>query len=274
MQGVLLIHVTECTVWNFSSLLEELFWLNLFECSHAVGRRVASHRIERRTQMKLTDLTFTVYLVLNAVCNRTHCFKSFKHIERAISTQFVRVLTGHRMSHPIASTGHRMSHPIASHRIASHRIASHRIASHRIASHLISSHLISRHEVGGGGSFEQPYIYCILSFHIITQVVVIVFLKFFISLLKSAFLKFMHFDNGRYLLRRSDTILGTFYRDSLRAQRFQTLIKSLVESIWVWNLIGGVSEGRGNLLVNFSFLRHNTTKLGPQRIMVKSSDAS
>ena len=60
-----------------------------------------------------------------------------------------------------------------------------------------------------------------------------------------------------------------FYHDSLHAQRFQTLIKSLVESIWVSNLIGGLSEGRENLFVNFTFLRHETTKSRPQRFMVK-----
>ena len=67
--------------------------------------------------------------------------------------------------------------------------------------------------------------------------------------------------------------LGTFYRDSLRTQRFQTLITSLFERIWVSNLTGGLSEGKGSLLKNFSFIYHETTKSGPQRIMVKSSDA-
>ena len=69
-------------------------------------------------------------------------------------------------------------------------------------------------------------------------------------------------------------ILGTFYRDSLRAQRFQTLLTSLFEDIWVSNLIGGLSKGRGSLHVKFSFLRHETTKLGPQRIVVQSSEVS
>ena len=57
-------------------------------------------------------------------------------------------------------------------------------------------------------------------------------------------------------------MVGNFYHDSLRAQRFQTLIISLFECIWISNLIGGLSEGRGGLLVNFSFLCHETTKLG------------
>ena len=42
-------------------------------------------------------------------------------------------------------------------------------------------------------------------------------------------------NNGRYRERRSDRILGTFYRDSLRTQRFQTLISLLFEDHWVWN---------------------------------------
>ena len=71
----------------------------------------------------------------------------------------------------------------------------------------------------------------------------------------------------------SDTILETFYRDSMRAQSFQTLITSLFESIWFSNLIEGLSKGRGSLLVNFSFLRYETTKSGPQRIAVSSSAA-
>ena len=37
-------------------------------------------------------------------------------------------------------------------------------------------------------------------------------------------------ENGPYRWRRSDLSLGTFYRDSLRAQRFRTLITSLFES--------------------------------------------
>ena len=65
------------------------------------------------------------------------------------------------------------------------------------------------------------------------------------------------------------SILGTFYRDSLRIQRFQTLITPLFESMWVSHLIGGLSRGSGILPVNSSFLRHETAKLGPQRIMVK-----
>ena len=66
----------------------------------------------------------------------------------------------------------------------------------------------------------------------------------------------------------------TFYRDSLHAHRCQTLITSLFESIRASNLTGGLSKGRGSFLVNFSFRRHETTKLGPQRITVKSSDSS
>ena len=34
-----------------------------------------------------------------------------------------------------------------------------------------------------------------------------------------------------------------YYRDSLRAQRFQTLITSLFGGIWVINLIVGLSKG-------------------------------
>ena len=68
----------------------------------------------------------------------------------------------------------------------------------------------------------------------------------------------------------SDTILETFYRDSMRAQSFQTLITSLFESIWFSNLIEGLSKGRGSLLVNFSLLLYETTKSGPQRIAVNS----
>ena len=62
------------------------------------------------------------------------------------------------------------------------------------------------------------------------------------------------------------------YRDALRAQSFQTFTTSLFESIWVSDLIGELLEGRGSLFMKFSFLRHEATKLGPQRIMVKSSD--
>ena len=36
-----------------------------------------------------------------------------------------------------------------------------------------------------------------------------------------------------------------------------------IESIWVLNLIGGPSKGRGSLPVNFSFLCQETTKSGP-----------
>ena len=71
--------------------------------------------------------------------------------------------------------------------------------------------------------------------------------------------------------RRSD---ANFYHDSSRAQIFQTLITSLFDSIWVSNLIGELSEGMGSLLLNFSFLHHETTKLELQRIMVKSSEVS
>ena len=41
-------------------------------------------------------------------------------------------------------------------------------------------------------------------------------------------------------------------------------------------LKGGLSEGRARLLVNFSFLRHKTTKLhvGPKRIMANSFEVS
>ena len=60
----------------------------------------------------------------------------------------------------------------------------------------------------------------------------------------------------------------------MRAQRFQTLITSLLESIWVSALIDGHFKGRGRLLVNFSFLHDETIKLGPQRVTVKSSDMS
>ena len=60
----------------------------------------------------------------------------------------------------------------------------------------------------------------------------------------------------------------------LRAQRFQMLIASLSEGIWVSNLIGGLSKGRGSLLFNFRFLRHETTKLGPLGITVKGSEVS
>ena len=38
-----------------------------------------------------------------------------------------------------------------------------------------------------------------------------------------------YFINGQYRKRRSDIIFGNFYRDSLRAQRFQTLITLLFE---------------------------------------------
>ena len=65
-----------------------------------------------------------------------------------------------------------------------------------------------------------------------------------------------------------------FYRDSLHAQKFQKLITLLFESMWVSKLIGGLSKGRESLLMNFSFLRHETTKLGPHMIMVKSSEVS
>ena len=63
--------------------------------------------------------------------------------------------------------------------------------------------------------------------------------------------------------------LGTFYLASLHVQGFQMLIKSLFESIWVSNFKEGLCKGRESLLVNFSFPRHKTTELGPQRIMVK-----
>ena len=41
--------------------------------------------------------------------------------------------------------------------------------------------------------------------------------------------------NRRYCLRRSDTILGNFDRDSLHGQRFQTLITMLFEDRLVSN---------------------------------------
>ena len=43
-----------------------------------------------------------------------------------------------------------------------------------------------------------------------------------------------------------NTIIVTFYHDSLHAQRFQMLITSLFKSICLSNLIGGLSNGRGN----------------------------
>ena len=55
---------------------------------------------------------------------------------------------------------------------------------------------------------------------------------------------------------------------------FQTLITLIFETFWVSNLIGRLSEGRESLLVNFSSLRHETTKLRQQRIMVKISKVS
>ena len=67
---------------------------------------------------------------------------------------------------------------------------------------------------------------------------------------------------------------GTFYRDSLRAQRFQMLITSLFECILVSNLIERLSKATESLLGNFSFLHAKTTKLGPQWIMVKSFEVS
>ena len=51
-------------------------------------------------------------------------------------------------------------------------------------------------------------------------------------------------------------------------------ITSLFESIWVSNLRRGLSKRRGSLLLNLNFLRDKTTKLRPQRIMVKSSKVS
>ena len=54
------------------------------------------------------------------------------------------------------------------------------------------------------------------------------------------------------------------------AQRFQMLITSLLDITWVSNLIGALGKGRENLPVNFSFLRHEKTKLGLQKIVVKS----
>ena len=53
----------------------------------------------------------------------------------------------------------------------------------------------------------------------------------------------------------------------------QMLITSLFESIWS-NLIEQVSKVRESALPNFRFLRHETIKLGLQRIMVKSSEVS
>ena len=44
--------------------------------------------------------------------------------------------------------------------------------------------------------------------------------------------------------RKSDSKLGTFYRDSFRVQRFQTLTTSLFVNIWVSDLIGGLSNDR------------------------------
>ena len=49
---------------------------------------------------------------------------------------------------------------------------------------------------------------------------------------------------------------------------------SLFESIWVSNLVRGLSKGRGSLLVNSSFLRYETTKFGSQIIMVKSLEVN
>ena len=49
--------------------------------------------------------------------------------------------------------------------------------------------------------------------------------------LKNKFVRF----NGRYKLRRADWILGTFYLDSLRTPRFQTLITSQDILVSNWN---------------------------------------
>ena len=54
------------------------------------------------------------------------------------------------------------------------------------------------------------------------------------------------------------------------AKYFLTFIASLFEGIWVSSLMGELFK----LVVNFSFLSDKTTKLGSQRIMVKSSEVS
>ena len=52
-----------------------------------------------------------------------------------------------------------------------------------------------------------------------------------------------------------------FYRDSFRVQRFQTLITSLFDDIWISNQIwGSLKVSRGSYVMNFRFLHHETGK--------------
>ena len=51
----------------------------------------------------------------------------------------------------------------------------------------------------------------------------------------SHLLQKINYQNRRFRQRRSDSILGNFYHDSLRAKIFKTLITSLFEAIWVSN---------------------------------------
>ena len=66
-------------------------------------------------------------------------------------------------------------------------------------------------------------------------------------------------------LRRSDRILGIFYHDSLRAQGFQTLIKSVFEIICIWIEIWRFFRGERSYPMIFCSKYYLTAKLGPQR---------
>ena len=77
--------------------------------------------------------------------------------------------------------------------------------------------------------------------------------------------------NLQYHIRRSDSFSETIYRDPSRAQRFQTLIVLAFQTFFGLKL---TPKGRESYVVNFMFLHYKTTKLGPQRITVKSLDAS
>ena len=71
-------------------------------------------------------------------------------------------------------------------------------------------------------------------------------------------------NNGQYRKRRSDTISGTFYRDSLRTQRFQTGESQIKTG-------GYLKLGKAILRFLTQNILKETGKLRPQRITVKSS---
>ena len=70
-----------------------------------------------------------------------------------------------------------------------------------------------------------------------------------------------HVNNRRFRQKRSGSILGRFYRDSLRVKIFQIPMASLFAGICFSALMGGLSKSSESLVMDFSFLHHKKNKV-------------